>query len=65
MRIDCNGTVWKVAYFKSVPVNSVFRNNGNKWRKVSTRTARAVSDGIPSRAFYFGQSEVCEIAYDT
>jgi hypothetical protein len=65
MRIDSNGTIWKMAYFKNAAIDSLFWCNGNKWRKVSTRTARPISKGIPERAFYFGQSELCEIPHDS
>lgn len=63
MRIDSVNRIWKVAYFRDIPKGEIFKTNGNTWRKASTRTARAVSEGLPSHAFYFGQGEVCEVIH--
>jgi hypothetical protein len=65
MRIDTSGQIWRVSYFRSVAIGESFRCNGNTWRKQSSRTATGISDGLPSRAMYFGQSDVCERIYKT
>jgi hypothetical protein len=65
MRIDSANRIWCLAYFAQVPKGVAFRCNGNTWRKVSTRTAKGVSDGLPSYAFYFARNTVCEIQYAT
>jgi len=63
MRIDANKTIWRPTQFGAANIGQTFWSNGNKWRKVSTRTAAIV---YPKRFvdtwFYFGQTDVIETA---
>ena len=62
MRIDSADRIWKLTYFRDIAIGESFRRNGNTWRKQSARTAKGVSDGLPTRAMYFRGGEVCESA---
>ena len=47
--------------FAVMPIGRLFRNNGNDYVKLSTRTARMLSNG---RIFYFRKGDVVHpIAY--
>lgn len=47
------------ACFADVPLGVHFWNNGNVWRKKSSRTAAGVWPAILPETAYFGQKEKC------
>lgn len=52
------GRMRQYVYFKDLPLNALFTYNGNKCKKVSSRTALYIEY---NRRFYFGQNDICII----
>lgn len=49
-------TARQYAYFADLPLHTEFVLNGNRCKKVSTRTAALLEYG---RTFYFGKRDLC------
>jgi len=64
MRKDTSGKIWFVDHFQNAQVNEYFQNDGNLWRKKSTRTAVIVHpERYTGRWFYFSNRETVERQY--